>query len=94
MNIRMPNGQIISNVPEGTTKKELATKLNNSSIWTGDKIDVALLVQGKPGDPKSGLGSWTDKTGKEKFFTEINDKEASIIDNDNTKFILDSDFRK
>jgi len=94
MNVKLPNGQIINNVPDGTTKLQLAKKLNNSSVFTGEKIDVALLVEGKPGDPKSGLGSWTDKTGKEKFFTEIDDKEASIIDNDGTKFILDSNFRK
>ena len=94
MNVRMPNGTMIRNVPAGTTKEVLATKLNNSSVWTGEKIDVALLVQGKPGDPKSGLGSWTDAKGKEKFFTEIDDKESSIIDNNGSKFILDSNFRK
>lgn len=94
MNVKLPSGQIINNVPDGTTKLQLAKKLNNSSVFTDEKIDVALLLEGKPGDPKSGLGSWTDKTGKEKFFTEIDDKEASIIDNDGTKFILDSNFRK
>ena len=93
MNVRMPNGQIISNVPEGTTKKELAIKLNNSSAFTGDKIDVALLIEGKPGDPKSGLGSWTDAKGKEKFLTKIDDSEASIKNKRVAKFIYNKKFR-
>ena len=42
MNVRMPNGTMIKNVPAGTTKEELAFKLNNSSIWTGKKINVAF----------------------------------------------------
>jgi len=79
---------------ENNYKKVETSWEDNYSVFTDEKIDVALLVEGKPGDPKSGLGIWTDKTGKEKFFTEIDDKEASIIDNDGTKFILDSDFRK
>lgn len=32
MNVKLPNGQIIKNVPEGTTKEQLKEKLNNSSI--------------------------------------------------------------
>ena len=28
MNVRMPNGTMIKNVPTGTTKEALATKLN------------------------------------------------------------------
>ena len=94
MNVRMPNGTMIKNVPTGTTKEALATKLNNSSVWTGEKIDVALLVQGKPGDPKSGLGSWTDAKGKKKFLTEIDDSESSIIPNSGAQFAYDSEYRK
>tara|TARA_R110002153_G_scaffold175806_1_gene329012 strand:+ start:13732 stop:15294 length:1563 start_codon:yes stop_codon:yes gene_type:complete len=56
MNVRMPNGTIIKNVPKGTTKEALATKLNNSSIWTGEKIDVAFY-----GGTKS-LGFSKDKS--------------------------------
>ena len=41
MNVKLPNGQIINNVPEGTTKLQLAEKLNNSSVFTGEKIVVA-----------------------------------------------------
>ena len=44
MNVRMPNGTMIRNVPAGTTKEALATKLNNSSVFTGEKIDVALYL--------------------------------------------------
>ena len=44
MNVRMPNGTMIKNVPTGTTKEALATKLNNSSVFTGEKIDVALFA--------------------------------------------------
>ena len=32
MNVKLPNGQIVKNVPDGTTKEQLAEKLNNSSI--------------------------------------------------------------
>ena len=41
MNVKMPNGQIVNNVPEGTTKQQLADKW---SSFTGEKIDVALFV--------------------------------------------------
>ena len=41
MNVKLPSGQIINNVPEGTTKLQLAEKLNNSSVFTGEKIVVA-----------------------------------------------------
>ena len=41
MNVKMPNGQIVNNVPEGTTKQQLSDKW---SSFTGEKIDVALFV--------------------------------------------------
>jgi len=67
---------------------------NNSSVFTDEKINVATLVLGKDGDPKSGLGSWTDAKGKEKFLTEIDDSESSIIPNSGAKFAYDSEYRK
>jgi hypothetical protein len=73
MNVKLPNGQIVKNVPDGTTKEQLAEKLNNSSIvsswennestFTGEKIDVAFY-----NGPKSELWS-TDKA--EQYKKEI-----------------------
>ena len=79
MNVKLPNGQIVKNVPDGTTKEELREKLNNSSIvsswesnestFTGEKTDVALLVPAKKGDNTAGLGL---------NLTKISDKDATI----------------
>ena len=88
----MPNGTLIKNIPEGTSKEEIAQKFN--SVFTGEKTDVAMLVLGNPGDPKSGLGSWTDAKGNEKFLTEIDDSESSIIPNSGAQFAWDSEYRK
>ena len=65
MNVKLPNGQIVKNVPDGTTKEQLAEKLNNSSIvsswennestFTGEETKVAFY-----NGPKSELWS-TDK---------------------------------
>ena len=65
MNVKLPNGQIVKNVPDGTTKEELREKLNNSSIvsswennestFTGEETKVAFY-----NGPKSELWS-TDK---------------------------------
>lgn len=74
MNVKLPNGLIVKNVPDGTTKEQLREKLNNSSIvsswednnsvFTDEKIDVAFYS-----GPKSKLWS-TDKT--EQYNKEIN----------------------
>ena len=70
MNVKLPNGQIIKNVPDGTTKEELREKLNNSSIvsswednkstFTGEESKVAFY-----NGPKSELWS-TDKADQYK----------------------------
>lgn len=79
MNVKLPNGQIVKNVPEGTTKAQLKEKLNNSSIvsswenndsvFTGEKRDVALLVPAQEGDNTAGLGL---------ELTKISDKDSTI----------------
>lgn len=70
MNVKLPNGQIVKNVPDGTTKEELKEKLNNSSIvsswennestFTGEEVKVAFY-----NGPKSELWS-TDKADQYK----------------------------
>ena len=81
MNVKLPNGQIVKNVPDGTTKEQLAEKLNNSSIvsswennastFTGEKKDVALLVPANEGDNTAGLGLGLTKISDKDVFLTI-----------------------
>ena len=65
----------------------------NASVFTGEKTDVALFVEAKPGQPSAGLGIWKDSQGKDKYLTEIDDKESSIVDSNYSKYLLDKDYR-
>jgi hypothetical protein len=65
----------------------------NASVFTGEKIDVALIEKASPGDPDVGLGRWTDSKGQEQYFTEIDDRASEVLDNNYSKFTLDKDYR-
>ena len=47
MDVRLPDGTIISNVPDGTTKADLVTKLQNN----GMAVPAEWLQQGGPAAP-------------------------------------------
>jgi hypothetical protein len=66
---------------------------DNYSVFTGEKIDVALIEKASPGDPDVGLGRWTDSKGQEQYFTEIDDRASEVLDNNYSKFTLDKDYR-
>jgi len=66
---------------------------DNYSVFTGEKTDVALFVEAKPGQPSAGLGVWQDSQGKDKYLTEIDDRESSIVDSNYSKYLLDKDYR-
>lgn len=104
MNVKLPNGQIVKNVPDGTTKEELREKLNNSSIvsswennqstFTGEKIDVAIAVKAKGNDPIIPGSTRTLPSGETVSLTEIDDSESTIIRGNNfIKYLTDNKFR-
>ena len=56
MNVRMPNGTMIKNVPAGTTKEELAFKLNNSYSFNNN-INLNNVIPNENISDFSGLNS-------------------------------------
>jgi len=69
--IRLPDGRIIKNVPEGTTKEQLTQKLINKGLLSGQED---FLQQDKPQDPSflskvgtatvEGLAGFTEGLGR------------------------------
>lgn len=83
--VRLPNAQIITNVPDGTTKAQLKEKLDNSSIisswennqstFTGEESKVAFH-----GGPKALLYSESDVKKYDRMLEEGADKLDAYYD--------------
>ena len=62
MNVTLPNGQVIHNVPDGTTKAQLAQKLKANGMDVPDEW-MKEVVQNELKNPVTGMRAALDATG-------------------------------